>query len=184
MKQQKSKIFEYKNQRFYTKAQVGQVFIFILAIVIAAMVLLLGYNFVRNWMERQDQILLTDFINDITNTVATTDFGSLDLEEYRVPSDYNELCFVDYRITVQQLPPDFQADYPLIYGEIEARGGIVAREQQNNMFLINEKDNTIYSESIGKVVETNNYFCTDIAGGKVNLRFEGIREGTEITTWQ
>jgi len=165
------------------KAQLGTVFIYILAIFIAAMVILLGYRFINNFQEKQDQIMISEFISDVTSQVRTTDFGSVVISKHRVPSQYSMVCFVDYRTTTAEasslnLPQLAQQELSIRSGEIFERNP----ETATNLFIIDEQNNIMESKSVGKVVEGNKFFCTRIEGGRFELKYTGVQGGVQITT--
>ncbi len=179
------------------KAQIsGQIFIYIMAIVIAGLVLLFGVRFVGQQLENQDKILYTRFVNGVSNAVDGTRFRSIDQVEYKVPSDYSAVCLVDYEVnynTFVSADTDsggiITSDYPLILDEISIRpsGPDISpelRESNTNLFLI-DSDGVVSAESVGKVkLEHPYYFCSEVISGYVELQFEGVRGGVKVTEWE
>ena len=88
-------------RRTKKKAQViGQVFIFIVALVLAAMILLYGYNAIfgkSGFIQRADQIALTRFQTEIESQIKETasDYGRIKKLELSVPSKHKTVCIVD-----------------------------------------------------------------------------------------
>ncbi|PIN78936.1 hypothetical protein COV14_01535, partial [Candidatus Woesearchaeota archaeon CG10_big_fil_rev_8_21_14_0_10_33_12] len=71
------------------KAQIqGQVFIYILTLIITGMILLYGYNAIKSISERAKQVELVKFKNDLKEDFETIsfDYGSVKTMSYHVPS--------------------------------------------------------------------------------------------------
>jgi len=176
------------------KAQIsGQIFIFIMGIIVAGLVLLFGIRFVGSQLENQDKIMYSKFVNGVSNNIESTSFRSIDQQEYKLPSKYVAVCFADYAAG----PSTFQAafgesgckDYEFILDEINIRpsGENVIeeiKEKNNDMFLVDNKG-VISSESVGRVKINNPYCnCIEVDNGHVNLQFEGVSGGVTVSEWQ
>lgn len=165
------------------KGQINQIFVFIMAIVVAGLILLFGIRFIGDYLEKQDQILLTDFINDVETRVSSTSFGSVDISSFRLPKDYEMVCFVDYENS-----PSDPSLHSKIVADVQSRGGVFGNEFNNAMFLIDtkgtpeENDDSIQSNVVGKVKVSDPYWvCFTSGSGRLSLRFEGVKGGTLVS---
>jgi len=178
------------------KAQIsGQVFVYIMAIIIAGLVLMFGVNVIKGQLANQDKIVYSKFVEGVKNTVSTTRFNSVDQEKYKLSLDYVEVCFVDYTKDMNQINSKdsanwLETNHPFIADEIANRPVTTNEdllESNTNMFLV-DKDGGISAESVGKVKYEDGgssyYFCTQVKNGYVELQFQGIKGGVKITEWE
>src|SRR3989344_4561433 len=81
-----------------TKSQIyGQVFIYILTILLVSFILIYGYNAVQNFKDRAEQVSCLKFKEDLKSSVTSilSDFGSVKRKDFRVCNNYKEVCFVE-----------------------------------------------------------------------------------------
>lgn len=170
------------------RGQVNQIFVFIMAIVVAGLVILFGVSFIKSYLEKQDEVMLADFVHQVERNVKGTSFGSVNIDSFRVPADYDVVCFVDYRADGPYVP----IPYERVKSELAVRvegGGVLGAEYNTDMFLIDTKgnnddfDDEIFSAAVGKVVVSEaegGYVCIT-SGGRLKLRFEGVKGGVEVS---
>src|SRR3989338_10880354 len=77
---------------------VGQVFIFIVAALTFALVMIFGYRAVVDFLARGEQIEFLQFKNDLENSVKKiyTEYGALRKETFFLLGKYEQICFVDF----------------------------------------------------------------------------------------
>lgn len=176
------------------KAQIsGQIFIFIMGILVAGLVLLFGIRFVGTQLENQDRIMYSKFVNGISNNIGSTSYRSVDHQDYKLPSKYVAVCFADYAADPSAFEAAFAESscsvYPFILDEIKIRpsGANVIeeiREKNSDMFFVDEKG-AVSSESVGRVKISYPYCnCIELDNGYVNLQFEGVSGGVSVSEWQ
>src|SRR3989344_4867721 len=81
-----------------TKSQIyGQIFIYILTILLVSFILIYGYNAVQNFKSRAEQVSCLKFKEDLKSSVASilSDFGSVKRKDLRLCGNYKEVCFVE-----------------------------------------------------------------------------------------
>ena len=153
----------------------GQVFIYILTLIITGAILLFGYNSVRNLMDKTDQVELVKFKNDLKEDFEkiSTDYGSVEVETYSVPSKVKEICFYQEGedVDFHSFPDDLN---PLIKGSITDKTG-------NNVFLV--IGSAIESMKLSRI-EINepdyNLVCIKISSNRLKLRLEGLGDGVSV----
>jgi len=97
----------------HKKAQViGQVFVFILAVLVFVLVVTYGYRAIKITLENQAILTLIQFKNDLENTAESIKArpGSAREFKLRTPTNTNEICFVDF-----ENPESLEQNRPLIY---------------------------------------------------------------------
>lgn len=170
------------NHSFSKKSQIaGQIFIYIIAIILFSFILIYGYNAIKGFKERSEQITYIKFKTDLTSTVkrVAPDFGTVKREEFFIGGDYRKVCFVQSHdvndaIRNQIVAALEDGNYPLI-------ADIVRDKVNKNVFLFT----TTLQESfdIGEINVTGRYNCTQILNGKAKIQFEGKGDHAYISTW-
>ena len=153
------------------KAQISQVFIYLMTIVIAAFILFYGYRAISVFTEKSEQVSFIQFKSSIDNNVKalSLDFGSVKVQEFTVSGDVNVVCFVSNYPRMLKLN---NTKYPLI--EDSVNSGV-----RKNVFLIgNGIDESFYLDNIESA---ENLFCMDAISGKIKLRMEGKGDHTFIS---
>jgi len=168
------------------KSQIyGQIFIYAIALILFTIILLYGYNAIRGFKERSEQIAYIKFKTDLISTVKriSPDFGTLKREEFFIGGDYRKICFVrsynkeDLNVyNAVKAAIMSSADYdPFVYDSFDDK-------INKNAFLFT----TTLQESfdVGEInVSNRGYECIDINNGKVKIQFEGKGDHTYISKW-
>ncbi|MBW2963901.1 hypothetical protein KY363_00435 [Candidatus Woesearchaeota archaeon] len=80
------------------KAQVaGQIFIYILAVVVVGLIIAYGYSAIKGFTEKGKQVEYITLKTTIENSVKgmVSDYGSIKRPDISVPGKYTMVCFVD-----------------------------------------------------------------------------------------
>ncbi len=158
------------------KSQViGQVFIYILALIIFSLVLLYGYKTIKNFSNKADDISLIQLTTDIKTSVKkiSYDYGTVIKKEISIPGKYSHVCFIDLD---HQAEISLQDEHPAVYNSWYDRA-------QSNMFLITEKEE-IQPYHIEGIKILDKYECLDVKQGKIILRLEGKGDHVELSEWK
>lgn len=156
----------------------GQIFIYVVAIILFSLVLIYGYNAIKGFKERSEQIAYIKFKTDLTSTVkrVSPDYGTLKREEFFIGGGYSKICFVQsYHQEQNFYFPDSISDL-IVRDSFES--GV-----DKNVFLFT---NTLQeSFNIGEInVSNNGYKCFDVVNGKVKIQFLGRGDHTFISAWR
>lgn len=149
----------------------GQVFIYILTLIITGAILIFGYTSVRNLMEKSEQVELANFKTTIKSDFEkmSSDYGSVKTMSYNVPSKLKEVCF--YQEGEGSLPEDIN---PLIKDSIIDETG-------SNVFLV--MGNAIEPLELSRLEIKNegyNLLCIKISSNILKLRLEGLGDGVLV----
>lgn len=159
----------------------GQIFIYILTIIIIGLIAIYGYRAIMGFSKRAEQITFLKFKTDLETSIdmIRTDYGSVKKAELDVPGKYREICFVDLD-DANRGGISISEDYPIMKNSVE--GGV-----KKNVFLIVDiaKDSfyvgKIYVlDSAGELVD---YHCYPVVNSKIKLRLEGFGDKTLISEW-
>lgn len=76
---------------------VGQVFIFIIAAITFALILIFGYRAITGFLKSGEEVAFVQFKTGLESSVKKiyAEFGSVRVERYSTPLGYNQICFVD-----------------------------------------------------------------------------------------
>lgn len=76
---------------------VGQVFIFIVAAITFALILIFGYRAITGFLKSGEDVAFVQFKTGLESSVKKiyTEFGSVRVERYLTPLKFTQICFVD-----------------------------------------------------------------------------------------
>jgi hypothetical protein len=162
---------------------VGQVFIYILSIVIIASILAYGYTAISEFIARSDKVSDAKLQNDIIRAVErlSSDFGSVQRKDLAL-GGYLKICFVD---THDFSPPsDWNPSglHPLIKDNIESKTG-------NNVFLLGDTlEKSFKAGVIGvdypSLGPDQNFMCLNVKNNQASIRLEGKGDYVLISEWE
>lgn len=167
-----------KPTRFSKRSQIpGQIFIYIIAIILFSFVLVYGYNAIKGFKERSEQITYIKFKTDLISTVkrVSPDYGTLKREEFFIGGDYTKVCFVQsYKQEENKIYILNHITNPIVNDSVKGR-------DISNAFLF--KKAAPEPLEIGEINVTDGYLCIDIINGKAKIQFEGKGDHTYISSW-
>ena len=150
----------------------GQIFIYILTIVLVSFILVYGYNSVQSFKQRAEQVSCLKFKNDMVNSVdvISSEFGSVIRKDLQVCNSYSKVCFVK-SFERPVLPNNID---PIIKDSVLSNTG-------KNVFLVeNTAKESFYA---GKISVEPDLLCINAVNGKVSLRLEGEGNHALISQW-
>ena len=149
-----------------------QTFIYILSLIGVAFILIFGYKAINDISKKDDQVVLIQFQNKLKNDVESlsSDYGSVKVREYNLPSGFDEICFVD----LENVNPELIPNRPIMEDSIQS--GV-----KKNIFSLRENDiETFYIE--GFKLSDPYWSCIQPKSGNIELRIEGIGNAAFIKT--
>lgn len=166
------------------KAQfIGQVFVFIIAAILFALILVYGYKAIAKFGEQRQEVALIQFQDDLKSAVAKTavDYGSVKKFTIEVPADYEEVCFVDLetiRTNIEGMPDFIANERPLIADSI--LGG-----SDQNVFLkpFPEQPIRIPPITVGGDNAEQGYLCIPNTNVGIVLKLTGMGDKAKIELW-
>jgi hypothetical protein len=179
------------------KAQIaGQIFIYILAVVLFGLILVYGMNAIQTFIKQGELVKMIELRSELRRSVSTISATeNTALKQFVVPKKYRKLCFIelDQDNAGQNLCNPGEDDYnPIICNYWEYNkdlGGDVDRDLFN-VFLVPMSDVGI---AVGKIdamkgistatINDDHYSCFDVVNHKVKLKLEGKGNKAEISAW-
>ncbi len=153
----------------------GQVFIYILTLIITATILLFGYNAIQNIKDTAEQVELVDFKNSLKQDFEkmSSDYGSSETENYNVPSKIKEICFYQKGVSPEIEYPSESVNIgnPLIKNSID--------DTDNNVFLIG---NALFEPmELSRIEVTEGQIvCIKINNNRLSLILKGLGDGVLV----
>ena len=143
----------------------GQIFVYIVTIILIGMVLLYGYRAIDSFRKRSEEVSYLKFKTELESAVKLTasDYGSVKREAFDVSGGYQGVCFVDLDNINVNSNKDI-AEYPLIKDSIA--GGV----KDWNVYFPNMEADPFY---IGKIYVQGGFLCLPATSGKLTIRIEG-----------
>lgn len=175
------------------KAEVSQIFFYILALITFAVILIFGYQSITDFMAKGERVSFITFKTDLERTVqrVTPDYGSVVVYDaqhpFTVPGAYTRLCFID----MDKSPPSscalllnpiicdaWQTSAPSGWSHAEAT---VFTEPQGTVPI---KVARITADTNGNHREDDGdkgYLCFPTISHRLDIRFEGRGDHTFVS---
>lgn len=154
------------------KAQIGQIIVYILAVVIFAMILVFGYKAVVNLRQQTEQAAYISFQKALEADIKSIyfDFESVKQKTYSI-AGYTKVCFITSH-------PEMATGIT-ITGEPMIENSVNSGVQKN-VFLVNSKIDSFY---VGKIdAGITDFECIDILNGKLNIKLTGQGDSVLVET--
>jgi len=141
----------------------GQIFVYIMAIIIVSALLLFGYKAIKTFTDKSEDVALLQLKKGLESTVKSIslDYGSVSVKKYSLPSGIKKVCFVH---SFPEMPRLSSTSYPLIEDSVNSK-------VDKNVFLLS--DSVADSFSIGPIAASEPLLCIDAVGIELTVRFEG-----------
>ncbi|MFC1691546.1 hypothetical protein ACFL0W_05190 [Nanoarchaeota archaeon] len=152
------------------KAEVqGQMFVYILSVIIIALIMFFGYKSVASLKEDADVAELISIQKDLENTIKTmrSDYGAIKIKEITLPAGYKTLCIVDLNHSDSAV-----SGRPLVDDAWESKTASIFYISPAGDF----KDQFV--ENIQ--VESPYFFCLESEIGLVKIRIEGTGNKAKV----
>jgi len=174
---------------------VGQVFVFIIAALTFALIMIFGYQSISRFIISGEEVAFVQFKTDLEDSIKTiyTEFGAIRIEKFYPPEKFEHICFVNmnYDFTVEE-KEKLCKENPLACDVLdEAQVGVTEGRcftgydcVDQNVFLKPQSTVAIkvyqisLSDSEGE--EEFGFLCKDIVQGLFSLGLEGKGDHAEL----
>lgn len=171
----------FKLPHFNKKGEgIGQVFVFIVAGLTFAFVMIFGYKAIADFLEKGETVEFLQFKNEIESDIKqiASEYGSVRQTTFYLPARYDEVCFVDLDATYD--PESSLCDRNVIACDVwetaSEEGGYEAADE--NVFFDPAAPVAI---KVYKVEMDEDYLCVPVSGGQFTLRLEGLGSRTKLS---
>lgn len=165
------------------KAQIAQVFIYILALFIFALILYYGYYSISSFIKKGEEVVYIKFKTQLESEVEAIlpQFGSVSIfsknKPLKVPGKAEKVCFVSYNNIISREIPSQPSDSidPII------RLGIMQGAEENVFLLPREERAPI---SLLRIKVPGNFDCIPVKQGRLDIRLESLGNVVRITEYE
>lgn len=168
-----------KNSQLY-----GQIFTYILTIILVSVILLYGYRAVQEFRNRAEQASCLKLRNDLSSAIEGLigDFGSVKRKDIQLCSGYAQMCFVETfdltGVTIRKYILLTKLD-PIILDSIRS-------ETDKNTFLVGPAGReSFYSGNISVTGGATkiDVLCIDAVNNKISLKLESMGDHVLVSQW-
>lgn len=162
------------------KAQASmQVFVYILAAVVAGSILIIGAKSIMTIIKTMNQVNIDDFKSGLTDTVITISAqpGSVKKYDFNLHESFEEICFVDSRIE-GKFSDKVRNNVEL--GKYPSINNSIAYDAKGNVFLLKNK---MWEDKfeIPKLDVEKDFLCLD-NDGLLTVWFQGTGKNALLYT--
>lgn len=164
------------------KAQIaGQIFIYVLAVVVVGLIIAYGYSAIKGFSQKGEQVEYITLKTSIENSVKgiVSDYGSIKRPDISVPGKYTMVCFVDRSRASDASSTAMctsMSGSEKYFEPVACSGWQTGRD---DVFLIPDGSESF---SVGATLEISNtgnqyyagqpFICFDVINGKIKLQLE------------
>jgi len=149
---------------------IGQVFVYIVTVVVVGLILLFGYNAIMTVKGKSDEIILTKFKSDVANLVEITssDFGTVKIKNFELPARYTQACFVkNYGgFPDASTSSTLFSKYPIMKDSVQDK-------VNKNLFLVEDGVRVSFFVGDIDVDDTYGVLCFSSVNNRIRVRVEG-----------
>ncbi|MBR9683603.1 hypothetical protein GOV03_03615 [Candidatus Woesearchaeota archaeon] len=166
---------------------IGMVFMFMLAVITFAVIMIFGYKAITDFMGSGEKVEFYQFKTDLESAVKKiyTEYGSVRIETFYLSAKYEKICFVDLEYegdrSNEELCIAGSEDYAPIACDVWETAEDYAGAEEN-VFLkplppADSPTIKVYQIELGE----EGYLCLDVVKGRFKLQLEGLGDRTEIS---
>ncbi len=170
-------------KKIMKKAQMNQVFMYIIAAITFALIAIFGYRAIAGFLESGEKVEYVHFKDSLESEVKKiyTDYGALRQQEFYVPGDHTKICFVN----MNREPSDLEAEELCREDQIACSFWETAKDSADvdqNVFLTPSSPVPLNVFSIGLCKDDNGcstresesgFLCIPIKDGSFTIFLEG-----------
>lgn len=179
---------------FKKAQQPGQIFVYILAIIVVGGIVLYGYNAIKDFSDRGEQVAFVAFKTEFENTVKTmvSDYGTIKRPDMAVSGKYKRVCVVDFSkpyspgsVGTLCAFGDPESE-PLVCKAWERGSQQYIQNpgkdiQLQNIFLTPDGSDSFNVDHITTGQDDAGMICAKVKNGKAHFQFKSLGDSVEIT---
>lgn len=154
---------------------VGQVFVFIIAALSFALIMIFGYKAIGDFLTQGEKVQFYQFKTDIETAVQRiyTEYGSVRVEQFNTPGDYEQVCFVDLDAPYNEELCQFDQYACDVWKDAGSYDGA-----DENVFL---KPAAPVTLKVYNIQMEHDFLCLPISKGQFTVVLEGRGDHTFIS---
>ncbi|MBT3298624.1 hypothetical protein HN385_06865 [archaeon] len=176
-----SKKINFKKSNKLNKKAMGiqQVFVFMVTAITFAFIMIFGYSAIGDFLEKGEAVEFYQFKSEIENSIKRiySEYGSVRQEDYQLPREYSQICFVDLDSEYNEELCNYDAIACDVW-ETASYSGDGYDSADENVFL---KPSAPVAMKVYKVSIDEGFICMNINSGSFSLRLEGLGSRTKLS---
>ncbi|MDO8655834.1 MAG: hypothetical protein Q7K45_01220 [Nanoarchaeota archaeon] len=155
---------------------VGQVFVFIIAALTFAVIMIFGYKAIGDFLQQGEKVQFYQFKTELETDVQRiySEYGSVRVKEFHTPGSYEQICFVDLDAPFQEELCQFDQFACDVWKDAKSYG-----EADANVFLKPPAPVSIKVKAISMV---NDFLCFPITDGIFLVTMEGKGDKAHLSS--
>lgn len=169
-------------RKYNNKGQIQtQIFVYIIALLVIALILLYGYNAIRGFVDRSDEVNLVQFRTEFSNAIEmqSHEYRSVIKKQALLPRKFTKMIIVDKKKLGGNTSTEFADKYPIVQDAWSAG-------TKDNIFLVGEKN--VESFYAGNIYfdpsHIPDHIVIDAPDRVVELKLTGMGGSTKIEVWE
>lgn len=158
---------------------VEMVFVFIVAAITFALIMIFGYKSITDFMGKGEQVEFYQFKSYLETSVKKiyTEYGSVRIESFNLPMKYEKICFVELD---KPYPGEENCDFDAYGCDVWKDAGGSYEGADENVFLRPAGLEKIKVYRID-IERGEGFLCLPINKGRFKLRLEGMGDRTKVS---
>ncbi|MBW2965809.1 hypothetical protein KY342_01755 [Candidatus Woesearchaeota archaeon] len=165
------------------KSQISQVFIYIMALFIFALILYYGYYSISSFIKRGEEVVFIKFKTELESEVEVLlpQYGSVSIfnekKPLKVPGDVEEICFVSSNListAIEDLPPSL-----LNYRKDRTIKLSVAEGAEENVFILPREERPAIW--LPHIEVSDDFLCIPTKQARLDIRLESFGNYVKIS---
>src|SRR3989338_11271953 len=113
---------------------VGEVFIFIIAAITFALIMIFGYKAISGFISSGEDVAFVQFKTDLESSIKKiyTEYGAVRVEEFHTPLTYTQICFVNMDFTDETEMENLKELSPAAYDAWKTAQDDFSQRVENN----------------------------------------------------
>ncbi len=182
---------------------VGEVFIFIIAAITFALIMIFGYKAISGLISGGEDVAFVQFKTDLESSIKKiyTEYGAVRVEEFHAPSKYTQICFVDMDFADETKMEKLKESSPAAYDAWKTAKEDFSQRVKNNRPDLSSvyaaADQNVFLKPAATVPiklyqitindeneESQGFLCEPIRQGTFTVILEGKGSHTQISRVQ
>lgn len=175
---------------------IGQVFIFIVVAITFALIMIFGYSAITEFMKSGEEVQFIQFKTDLEDSVKGiySDADSVSVEEFRPPSTFQQICFLDLDYGESNEMEPLKEENPIAFSVWEDAQEGCKGKSGNQIYGYGCTDENVFMTPPATVkikvyrisiaedeFGPRGYLCLPVRKGLFSLRLEGKGGHTELS---
>lgn len=169
---------------------VGQVFLFIMAALTFSLIMIFGYKAINSFIKSGEQVEFVQFKTNLESSIQkiSTEYGSVRMEQFRVPGKYTQVCFVNLDYTPSEIEKEELCKKDQIACSVwdDAKNGGYEGVDEN-VFLTPSAEVKLKVGRLSMLNEVDGpvgYICFNVINGVFSVVLEGKGDKTELSKFK